>query len=202
MTAVYIHTRYVRRRAGIARTVREALTYMQRRELGPGEDPADRTLFTAEEDAITRAEAQQLLLCQADGEVAYHRLILSPARPLDELTYWTRQLFDDLAARHGLALTWVGVVHRNTDQPHVHVLLAGSAEADGARRPLRLRHPDLQLLHERGAHHARTLASLEQALAQDQCIALLESAEPAPLTRPLAPQLAPPPERPMAERGR
>jgi hypothetical protein len=202
MTAIYIHTRYVRRRAGIGRTVREALTYMQRRELGPGEDPADRVLFTADEDAITPAAAQQLLLCHADAEVAYHRLILSPACPLDGLTYWTRQLFDDLAARHGRALTWVGVVHRNTDQPHVHVLLAGGAGDGELRRPLRLRYADLQLLHEHGAWHARTLACLEQALAQDQHAALLKGAEPAPPTRPLAPPLAPPQEHPMADRGR
>lgn len=202
MTAVYVHARYVRQRAGISRTLREALIYMQRREPGPGEEPADRVLFTAEQDAITRAEAQRLLLRQADEEVAYHRLILSPARPLDGLTYWTRQLFDDLAAYQGLPLTWVGVAHRNTDQPHVHVLLAGSAGDDGLRRPLRLRHPDLQLLHERGAHHARTLACLEEVLAQDQRTALLEGTEPVTRVTPPVLRLAPPQERPTADRGR
>ena len=98
----------------------------------PGEAREERTLFDAHGDVADRATARAILTAAFGPKVVFHRLVLSPGRragvvrPLD-LRTWTRLLLMDLGHELGQQLVWVAAAHRNTDDPHIHVLLAGAA---------------------------------------------------------------------------
>jgi len=93
----------------------------------------ERTLFDARGTVADVAAARAILTAAIGPKVVFHRLVLSPgarsgvARPID-LRTWTRLLLMDLGHDLGQQLVWVAAVHRNTDEPHVHVLLAGAAK--------------------------------------------------------------------------
>lgn len=72
---------------------------------------------------------------QSSRDPRLFKLILSPefGESLD-LRQFTRDLMARLEDRIGVPLEWVGVVHNNTEHPHVHVALRGVA----AGRELRL----------------------------------------------------------------
>jgi hypothetical protein len=97
-----------------------------------GEKREERTLFDARGPVADVAAARALLTAAIGPKVVFHRLVLSPGpragvtRPID-LHTWTRLLLMDLGHELGQQLVWVAAVHRNTDEPHVHVLLAGAA---------------------------------------------------------------------------
>ncbi len=112
-----------------------------------------------------------------DRGVAAHRRILSPAdddRGAD-LRALTRHLLRELEKDKGQALHWVAVEHRNTDNPHVHVLLCGAGERDGEPRQVRLARGDFHRLREGGREHCREQAherdyldrALDHALDRD-----------------------------------
>ncbi len=137
-------------------TARAGLRYYQMRPRGEGEPP--RSLFT-KEGAVSRDEAYRLMdTHQARGYLA-HRLILSPAdgeRPTD-LRGLTRHLMAELEKEKGMALHWIAVEHRNTDHPHVHVVLCGGGEdGNGAMHDVRLDRDAHARLREDGREYCRT----------------------------------------------
>jgi hypothetical protein len=158
--------RFVRGGARVARRLRDTLRYIQHRPLGAEEGQADRRLFTARDAGITQTEALALLLARAGRRVAYHRLILSPGRPVEDLEHWTRLVLADLGRHLDQHLQWVAAVHRNTDHPHVHVLLAGMGERRGEGRavPVILRPEEYALLRDAGDRHSRELTRADRAL--------------------------------------
>jgi hypothetical protein len=138
----------------------DALRYMQMRELGPGERPEDRRFFGAVGEGGSWEAARQIIMDHATSRVAYHRLILSPGQEVADMQEWTRMVMDDLADQLDQELHWVAVVHRNTEHPHVHILIAGGGERDGELRPVVLRREHYTLLRasgDRGAAHLREL---------------------------------------------
>jgi hypothetical protein len=77
-----------------------------------------------------------------DQAVALYRFVISPAdaRGLD-LRQLTRETMAELEARVGLGAMppWIAAEHRNTDHPHVHVVMAGRREVGrGSYRELHL----------------------------------------------------------------
>ncbi len=113
--------------AKIARQVKHLIA-----DYRAGEAHEERTLFGPRGEIADRAAAHALLTAAIGPKVVFHRLVLSPGRragvvrPID-LQTWTRLLLMDLGHELGQRLVWVAAVHRNTDDPHVHVLLAGAA---------------------------------------------------------------------------
>ncbi len=113
--------------AKIARQVKHLIA-----DYRAGEAHEERTLFGPRGEIADRAAARALLTAAIGPKVVFHRLVLSPGRragvvrPID-LQTWTRLLLMDLGHELGQRLVWVAAVHRNTDDPHVHVLLAGAA---------------------------------------------------------------------------
>jgi type IV secretory pathway VirD2 relaxase len=124
---------YTRRRD----TARAALRYYQMRPRGRDEPP--RAIF-GKGGTLTRDEAYRLLDDhQARGYLA-HRLMLSPSdeeRP-EDLRAMTYRVMRDLEGDTGRTLAWVAVEHRNTDQPHVHIVLAGGGERGRGFEEVRL----------------------------------------------------------------
>src|SRR6185437_13006035 len=91
--------RYIRGVPGLKGKLWDALHYMQCRPLGEDEQAADRILFTARTEGLSRQEARTLILEHAGRRVAYHRLILSPGESVADTRRWTRLVLADLS-RH------------------------------------------------------------------------------------------------------
>jgi hypothetical protein len=131
-TRTFVEGRYVPAGPWAARKIEEQVQHLKGR-FRPGEAREERTLFDARGTVAGQAAARALLTAAIGPRVVFHRLVLSPgprsgvARPID-LRTWTRLLLMDLGDSLGQQLVWVAAVHRNTDDPHVHVLLAGAAE--------------------------------------------------------------------------
>jgi len=144
-----------------------ALRYYQMRPRGEDEPP--RSLFTATE-TVSRAEAYRLIDTHQARSYLAHRLMLSPSatEQPEDLQALTRYVMREMEKEHGGTLHWVGVEHRNTEHPHVHVLLCGGSERDGQRAEIRLDRADHTRIREDGATYceveARERARWEQAL--------------------------------------
>ncbi len=145
------------RQAGRARASAH-LKYLEYRALGEQESRESRHIFSKESDHITRSEAVDDVMSHTSTSVNFHKLVLSPGEdePVEDWRAWTREIMSDLEERQGLDLHWYAVHHENTDNPHVHVLLAGAGEREetGALEPVKLYAKDYQFLRERGHDHS------------------------------------------------
>ncbi len=152
---------YTRQVAG----AKASLRYYLSRERGPGE-PA-RELW-GKDGPLTRQEAYALLDRYQDRGVATHRLILSPAADarFADLRAMTQHVLRELEKDKGQALHWVAVEHRNTDNPHVHVLLCGAGECGNQIRQVRLDRRDYGRLREEGREHCRAQVREHDYLAR------------------------------------
>jgi len=147
-------------------TARAALRYYQMRPRGEDEPP--RAIF-GPDGTLARDEAYRLLDSQQppSGRYLAHRLMLSPsgAECPEDLRAMTYRAMRELGREKEHPLTWVAVEHRNTDQPHVHIVLAGG---DGTR-DLRIERDDHARLKASAAEYCRMEARIrgdwEQALA-------------------------------------
>jgi hypothetical protein len=70
--------------------------------------------------------ASTLARWQAEGDPRLWKLIISPENPCDLVTL-TRKIMVGMERELG-RLEWVAIVHRNTDHPHVHVVVRGITE--------------------------------------------------------------------------
>lgn len=110
--------------------LQEHLVYLARPEAQrlPGEEVEGKidgpvgVFFDAERDAVDVADLPQ----KWRGDRHHWRLIVSPqdARRLD-LTDFARAYTARLEERLDTPLEWAGIVHVNTDHPHVHLLIRG-----------------------------------------------------------------------------
>ncbi len=137
---------------------------------GEAREAKGRAIFDARGDVATHAAARAILTAAIGPKVVFHRLVLSPGRhagvvrPID-LRTWTRLLLMDLGHDLCQRLVWVAAVHRNTDDPHIHVLLAGAAVRtrwpnEGKVLSVELRTPHYALLRERGDVRAAEIRAL------------------------------------------
>jgi len=158
-TRTFVEGRYVPAGPWAAQKIEDQVDHLKG-SFRPGEAREERTLFDARGDVADRTTARALLTAAIGPKVVFHRLVLSPgarsgvARPTD-LRTWTRLLLMDLGDRLGQRLVWVAAAHRNTDDPHVHVLLAGAAvrtrwPGAGTTTSVELRTPHYALVRERG----------------------------------------------------
>jgi type IV secretory pathway VirD2 relaxase len=92
---------------------------------------------------------------QRSGDERLFKLVLSPefGERLD-LERLTREVMAAVEQDLGAPLEWAAVVHRNTDHPHVHVVLRGSV----AGRPVRF---DRQYVQHGIRRHAESACTLQ-----------------------------------------
>ena len=161
-----VRHRYVRASKEVKGKLSDALYYMENRPLGDDEQASDRRLFTVRTEGLSRHEARALLMEHTCRRVAYHRLILSPGRAVEDLQRWTRLVMADLSRHLGQELHWVAVAHHNTAHPHVHLLLAGTGErlvrGGGRALPVLLRTEEYAVLRDSGDRHTRELVRDER----------------------------------------
>ena len=139
--------------SGAKSRLKAHMKYIEHRERGP-EEQEDRAIFGKDLDDISRAEAMNDIMDHAKASVAYHKIVLSPDRTQEQVydwKEWTRETMNDLQERKGLELHWYAVHHANTDDEHVHVVLAGGGENEnGDLRQVRMEVDDYKFLNERG----------------------------------------------------
>ncbi|MCK1699881.1 DUF3363 domain-containing protein [Bradyrhizobium sp. 146] len=120
---VTVKTRVVRHRARSA-PLAAHLSYLRRE--GVTRDGEKARLFGPEtEDADPKAFAER---CQGDRH--HFRFIVSPedAADMADLKGFARELVGQMERDLGTRLDWVAVDQWNTQHPHVHILVRGSAE--------------------------------------------------------------------------
>ena len=168
-TRTFVEGRYVPAGPWAARKIEEQVQHLKGR-FRPGEAREARTLFDAPGDVADQAAARALLTAAIGPRVVFHRVILAPGRRaglvrLIDLHTCTRLVLMDLGHALGQRLVWVAAVHRNTAEPHVHVLLAGAAVRtrwphEGKVLGVELRTPQYALLRERGDLRAAEIRQL------------------------------------------
>lgn len=97
--------------------------YLQRAR---GKD-RQRTFFSASEEQIDSKTIEAAITKETNPSYLIHKLILSPGVHGVDLRAYTREVMTALRQRKGLGLTWFAVEHHNSNNPHVHVVLMGSA---------------------------------------------------------------------------
>ncbi len=170
-TRTFVEGRYVPAGPWAARKIERQVQHLVADyRAGEQREAEGRTIFDAHGDVAGHAAARAILTAAIGPTVVFHRLVLSPGarsgvvRPID-LRTWTRLLLMDLGDRLGQRLVWVAAVHRNTDEPHVHVLLAGAAvrtrwPGHGTTTSVELRTPQYALVRERGDVRAAEIRAL------------------------------------------
>ena len=134
------------------------LKYLEHRSRERDESREERTIFSKEEESVSRREALDDVMDHTSQRVSYHQIVLSPAEdePVQDWREWTREVMADLEASQGTELHWYAVHHSNTDHEHVHVILAGAGEdlETGHPTPVTLSPEDYRELRESGQEHS------------------------------------------------
>ncbi|GCE20925.1 relaxase/mobilization nuclease domain-containing protein [Dictyobacter kobayashii] len=142
------------------------LKYLQYRPRGSEETREQRFFFNAAEDHVDRKMIQEEIMAHTSRAVSYHRFVLSPSQeePILDWMEWTRAVMRDLEHYKGQALHWYAIHHTNTDDPHIHIVLAGSGEdrQTGQPGPVKMLtkdkspngHDDWEFLRARGREHS------------------------------------------------
>ncbi len=151
---------YVRgnRQAAAARLTSH-LKYTEHRSKDPERETRDdRRIFSKEDDVVNRKDAIEDVMSHTSTSVNYHKVVLSPGQdePVSDWREWTRDVMKDLEEAQGRELHWYAVKHDNTDNPHVHVVIAGAGEnlETGKLEPVKLYTQDYQTMRESGREHS------------------------------------------------
>jgi type IV secretory pathway VirD2 relaxase len=68
---------------------------------------------------------------QKAGDEKLHKIIVSPEHPEKiDLKLFTRSLMAEVESDIGKPVDWTAIIHKNTDNPHVHIALRG-VDRDG-----------------------------------------------------------------------
>jgi len=144
--------------AGARGRLHAHMKYTEHRSMSERETRDDRRIFDGEHDVINRSDAVQDIMEHSHRNVAYHKMILSPGQdePVADWREWTREVMGDLEQRQGKELHWYAVKHDNTENPHVHVVLAGSGEnlETGKLEQVKMYAADYKFLRESGHDHS------------------------------------------------
>lgn len=98
------------------------LKYIRNR---PGEDKekGGRETFDSENDQADSKAFREELKNQKTRGTVIHKLMLSPDVPPGDPKAFTREILDQIAEEKALDLRWQAVIHSNTDNPHIHVVV-------------------------------------------------------------------------------
>jgi hypothetical protein len=88
----------------------------------------------------------------------YHKIMISPRQdvPVNDYRAWTRAIMHNLEQKQGKHLHWYAVQHKNTENYHVHIVIAGAGEnmETGEREAVIIRPVDYDLMKEKGLEYS------------------------------------------------
>jgi len=125
MRSSIVKSSFVFKSADAGRHIGTHIRYIQEREKGELERGKEREFFDRQREGVERGEVEQEMKQNQGRKVSMHKLILSPGDNAVDLREYTRESMEALEERLGHKLNWYGVEHRNTDNHHVHVVIAG-----------------------------------------------------------------------------
>jgi|SRR5581483_10262986 len=148
------------------------LKYIEHRSRDEAESRDDRRIFNDQRDVINRKDAMRDVMEHIgpnQRDACYHKIMLSPGPdiPVDDYRQWTRDIMRDLEQKQGKKLYWYAVQHHNTENSHVHIVIAGAGERfeTGEQEAVILRPDDYTFLKERGREHSGL--ALQQLIQQE-----------------------------------
>jgi type IV secretory pathway VirD2 relaxase len=105
----------------------KALAHVKYIQHRPGEDreKGGREFFGESDDELEAKRVKKLVREMRDAKVTIHKLTLSPEINGYDKKALTRHVMKQLGDEKGLDLTWVAVVHENTEHEHIHVVVLG-----------------------------------------------------------------------------
>lgn len=124
-TQTIIKHSYIRQGEGSIGQARAHIRYLQHR---PGKDLENapyRQFFDRSQSDISCAHVFKRVDEQQPYGALIHKIIISPATPDADLRSYTRHIMHALDQSTGLSLEWYAIEHRNTSQPHCHVVVMG-----------------------------------------------------------------------------
>ena len=153
---------FVRKGSDAARHIGAHLRYIQEREKGELEKDKEREFFDRDRGDIDRSEVEKEMKENQGDKTAMHKLILSPGDNQIDLKDYARESMEALEDRLGHKLNWYGVEHKNTDNHHIHVVIAGKIpgrEYDISRRETQEREHEAERIYnlQRGLDDSRTI---------------------------------------------
>jgi hypothetical protein len=147
---------------GVAKA-RAHINYIQYRE-GEDRGKGPREFFNADKEHVLGLDIKERLLEQERNGVIMHKIILSPGVQSADLKEYTREMMDQLEREKGRPLDWYANAHRNTEHPHVHVLVMGK-DLEGGR--VRLDLGDMKNLRQWGDRYLEREHQLERYLDRE-----------------------------------
>jgi hypothetical protein len=104
-------------------------------------------MFDDRRDSLDRHEIGKLIDQARPGDVAVHKLVLSPGVPGVDLKDYAREVMGELSSAKGQDLQWAACIHRNTEHDHMHVVVLGR-DRRGSR--VKITREDHDLLRYKG----------------------------------------------------
>ncbi len=142
---------------------RAHINYIQYRE-GEDRGKGPRQFFNEDKEQILGRDIKEKLLEQEKNGVTMHKIILSPGVQGADLKEYTREMMDQLEREKGQKLDWYGIEHRNTEHPHVHVVVMGK-DLEGGR--VRLDLDDMKEMRQWGDRYLEREHQLERYLDKE-----------------------------------
>lgn len=127
----------------------------------------ERGFFSATKEAVSRREVYRALEEQSSRGVAIHKVMLSPGSNDCDMREYTREVMNKLSSKLGLDLVWYGVVHRNTEHWHVHVVVMGK---DRNGRAVRIDKTSYPTMRESGDRYLWRSRPAESGRERDEKI--------------------------------
>src|ERR1700735_2068491 len=116
-------------------------TYVEResakgRDVDDGKHGVENEVQTASQDRLGLAKEHSLDslagLWQKAGDQRIFKVIISPEDSDVDFQRTTSDMIARIGQHTGAPVEWAGVVHRNTDHPHAHLILRGKLPSGGA----------------------------------------------------------------------
>lgn len=128
----------------------------------PGKDKDERgkrEFFNDKEEGLTSHPVHDAIEKQTGRVVLVHKIIISPGVQEANTQEYVREVMHDLGRQKGLELEWYAVEHRNTVNPHAHVVVMGQ---DKNGRQVKLSKQDYTKLREAGDRYLERNKLLEK----------------------------------------
>jgi type IV secretory pathway VirD2 relaxase len=161
LKAVVKHS-FIKGSKGIGRA-RAHINYIQYRE-GADRGKGPREFFNRDKEQVLGLDIKERLLEQERNGVLMHKIMLSPGVQSADLKDYTREMMDLLEREKGRPLDWYGIGHRNTEHPHIHLVIMGK-DLEGGRVWLDL--SDSKNLRQWGNNYLEREHQLERYLDRE-----------------------------------
>lgn len=103
------------------------IKYIQHRP-GRDRDEGGREVFSGRDDDADVTQFKKLIREYDGNGAVVHKITLSPEVTPEDPKAYTREVMRNLGSDKGRDLNWIAVSHKNTDHPHIHVVVFGRDE--------------------------------------------------------------------------